>query len=142
MTDITVVTTASQVENRSWLLSGPEGVGPGWTPSLTLDISKFVQGTHYPNGYIPSGTVLAKVTATGLYGPYDNTATDGREIEAGDGRIQLLFGSVPVRAGATKVGGAGVVHAHVDAAKLPFQSGAGALSADARAALRLVFFTN
>lgn len=141
MTDISVVTTASQVENRSWLLSGPEGVGPGWTPSVTLDISKFVQGTHYPNGYIPSGIILAKVTATGLYGPYDNTASDGREIEAGD-RLGLLFGSLPVRPGATKVGGAIVVHAAVDAAKLPFQSGAGALSADARTGLRLVFFTN
>jgi hypothetical protein len=141
MTDISVVTTASQVENRSWLLGGPDSVGPGWTPSVTLDISKFTPGTHFPNGYIPSGIVLAKVTATGLYGPYDNTATDGREIEAGD-RLGILFGSVPVRAGATKVGGAIVVHAPVDAAKLPFQAGAGALSADARAGLRLVHFTN
>lgn len=143
MTDISVVTTASQVENRSWLLSGPEGVGPGWTPSVTLDLSKFTAGTHFPNGYIPSGIVLAKVTATGLYGPYDNTASDGREIEAGD-RLGILFGSLPVRAGETtgKKAGAIVVHAHVDALKLPFQSGAGALSADARAGLRLVFFTN
>lgn len=141
MTDISVVTTASQVENRAWLLSGPEGVGPGWTPSVTLDISKFVQGTHYPNGYIPSGTVIARITTGGLYGPYDNTAEDGREIEASD-RLGILFGSVPVRAGSTKVGGARVVHAVVDAAKLPFQSGAGALSADARAGLRLVFFIN
>ena len=141
MTDISVVTTASQVENRSWLLSGPEGVGPGWTPSVTLDISKFVQGTHYPNGYIPSGTVLARVTATGLYGPYDSTASDGREVVTGD-RLGILFGSIPVRPGSTKAGGAIVVHAAVDATKLPFQAGPGALTADARAGLRLVHFTN
>jgi hypothetical protein len=139
MTDISVTTTASQVENRSWLLSGPEGVGPGWTPSVTLDISKFTAGTHYPNGYIPSGTALAKVTATGLYGPYDSTASDGREIVTGD-RNGLLFGSVPVRSGSTKVGGARVIHGVVDETKLPFQSGAGAVSATLKTALRLIFF--
>jgi Bacteriophage lambda head decoration protein D len=31
---------------------------------------------------VKNGTVLGKVTATGKYGPYDDTATDGREIEA------------------------------------------------------------
>ena len=141
MTDISVTTTQSQVENRAWLLSGAEGVGAGWTPGVTLDISKFTAGTHYPSGYIPSGTILAKVTATGLFGPYDNAAADGREIEAGD-RLGILFGSLPVRAGSTRVGGAIVVHAAVDAAKLPFQAGPGALTADARAGLRLVHFTN
>lgn len=141
MTDISVTSTPYQVENRAWLLSGAEGVGAGWTPSITLDFSKFVQATHYPNGYIPSGTVLARVTATGLYGPYDSTASDGREVVTGD-RLGILFGSIPVRPGSTKAGGAIVVHAAVDAAKLPFQTGAGALSATARTALRLVHFTN
>ena len=28
---------------------------------------------------LPAGTPLGKITATGLYGPYDATATDGRE---------------------------------------------------------------
>lgn len=51
--------------------------------SITLDITKFTAGTHYPNGYLPSGLVLGKVTATGLYGPYDNAAVDGREVAAG-----------------------------------------------------------
>lgn len=36
-----------------------------------LDISAFTAGTHYPNGYIPSGTPVAKVT--GLLVPYDST---------------------------------------------------------------------
>jgi hypothetical protein len=139
MTDISVVTTASQVENRAWLL-GPHGTEPGTNPSVTLDLSTFDAATHYPKGYIPSGIVLAKVTATGLYGPYDNTATDGREIEADD-RLGHLFGSLPVKTGSTKIGGAIVVHGFVKISKLPFQTGSGSLSADARAGLRLVHYT-
>lgn len=69
MTSIEVTQTPYQVEKRSWLLS-QHGTDPGTTPSITLDISAFTAGVHYPNGYIPSGTALAKITATGLYGPY------------------------------------------------------------------------
>lgn len=69
MTDISVSSVAYQVEKRSWLLS-PHGTDPGTTPSITLDVSAFTAGTHYPNGYILSGTNLAKITASGLYGPY------------------------------------------------------------------------
>lgn len=68
MTDISVQTTSYQVENRSWLLS-PHGTEPGTTPSITLDVSAFTANVHYPNGYIPSGTNLAKLSS-GLYGPY------------------------------------------------------------------------
>jgi hypothetical protein len=82
MTDISVSTTNHQVEDRSWLLS-QWGQGPGENPSITLDVSAFIQGTHYPNGYIKSGEPLGKITATGLYGPYDNAAADGREVCAG-----------------------------------------------------------
>ncbi|MEU7787669.1 hypothetical protein [Amycolatopsis sp. NPDC049159] len=68
MTSIEVQTTSYQVEKRSWLLS-QHGTDPGTTPSITLDISAFTAGVHYPNGYIPSGTALAK-QSNGLYGPY------------------------------------------------------------------------
>ena len=37
----------------------------------TLDISAFTPATHYPNGYIPSGTPVAKVG--GVLVPYDGT---------------------------------------------------------------------
>lgn len=81
MTDISVSTLAYQVDDRSWLLS-QHGTDPGTTPSITLDVSAFTAGTHYPNGYIPSGTNLAKITASGLYGPYTvsnevQTVTEG-----------------------------------------------------------------
>lgn len=81
MTNIAVRLTGQfTAENRSYVYADP-GV---WTRgSVTLDVSKFVQATHYPNGYIPSGTVLGKVTATGKYGPYSNTANDGRETAVG-----------------------------------------------------------
>lgn len=69
MTYIGVETTSQPVDDRSWDLS-PHGSEPGTTPSITLDVSAFTAATHYPDGYIPSGTPLGKITATGLYGPY------------------------------------------------------------------------
>ena len=115
-TDISVRSSAYQVEDRSWLV-GTHGTDV--TPSVTLDISKFTQNTHYANGYIKSGTALGKVTATGLYGPYDNAPSDGRETCAG-----LLFSSVRAVDTSTgsalaKVGGARFVHGAVTAANLP-----------------------
>jgi len=53
-------------EDRSWLGSAH---GTTATRTITLDVSAFTEGTHYPNGYIPSGTVLAELSS-GLFGPY------------------------------------------------------------------------
>lgn len=91
MTDISVSTTSYQSENRSWLLS-PAGTGPGETPSITLDISGFVAGTNYPNGYIPSGTPLA-VIASGLYVPYIGATTGAGTLTrtSTGGTIQLTI---------------------------------------------------
>jgi hypothetical protein len=107
--DIGVQTTAYQVEDRSWLLS-PHGTEPGTDPSVTLDITKFTAGTHFPNGYIKSGCVLGKVTASGLYGPYDDAASDGRQTA-----VYLLFSSVRVTrqdgTNPAKIGAAGLIAA-------------------------------
>ena len=140
MTDISVQTTAFQVEKRSWLLS-PHGTEPGTTPSITLDVSAFTAATHYPNGYFPSGIVLGVITATGLYGPYDDTAVDGRQTAAG-----ILFGSVkvPNTADTTKdVGAAMLVHGFVKISKLPIANGAagrGYIDANGQTDLKLVHF--
>ena len=140
MTDISVQTTSYQVENRSWLLS-PHGTEPGTTPSITLDVSAFTAATHYPNGYFPSGIVLGVITATGLYGPYDDTAVDGRAVAAG-----ILFGSVkvPNTADTTKdVGAAMLVHGFVKIAKLPIANGAtgrGYIDANGQTDLKLIHF--
>jgi len=113
MTDISVSKTTYQVEKLSWLLD--DG---GWEKeSITLDISTFTAGTHYPNGFIPSGTNLGKITATGLYGPYDDTAVDGRQTLRGHLGIST---KVPNPADTTKDAGAPLVFAAVvKESKLP-----------------------
>lgn len=137
MTDISVTKTSYQVEDRQWLAS-PHGTGPGETPSVTISVAAFTAGTHYPNGYLPSGTILGKITATGLYGPYSDAASDGTQTAAG-----ILFGSLPIVSAsgtATKVGGAIVKHGHVTQSKLPFQSGTGSIDAAGKADLPLIEF--
>lgn len=59
------------VEDRSWL---GDVDGTQATKSITLATSLFTKATHYPDGVLKSGTVLAKVTAAGatlgMFGPY------------------------------------------------------------------------
>lgn len=54
--------------DQSWLGSD-HGIANGRTE--LLDISAFTANTHYPNGYIPSGTPVAEVS--GVLVPYDDT---------------------------------------------------------------------
>lgn len=54
--------------DQSWLGSS-HGIHECRTE--TINVSAFTAGTHYPNGYIPSGTPVAKVS--GLLVPYDST---------------------------------------------------------------------
>lgn len=63
-------------EDRSWLGSRD---GTNVTQTVTLDTSAFTSGTHYPNGYVPSGMVLAKL-ANGLYGPYAGNAAEAQTV--------------------------------------------------------------
>ena len=62
--------------NMSWLGS-EHAVNAARTEQL--DISSFTAGTHYPDGYIRSGTPVAKVG--GVLVPYD--ATEGTVTGAG-----------------------------------------------------------
>lgn len=80
--DISVQRTQYQVEDRSWLLS-PHGTEPGTTPSVVLDVSAFSQGSDFPNGYIPSGYPLGKITSSGLYGPYSGTTDEVQTVTEG-----------------------------------------------------------
>lgn len=66
--------------DQSWLGSS-HGIDNCRTEQL--DISAFTAGTHYPNGYIPSGTPLAKVG--GLMVPYTSAeaTTTGAGVLAG-----------------------------------------------------------
>lgn len=67
-------------DDPSWLY-GPVGVDANLT--VTLDVTAFVEATHYPDGFIPSGTPLGLITATRLYGPYTTGAVNGLETCAG-----------------------------------------------------------
>jgi hypothetical protein len=85
-TFLTRTTTTYQSESRPWLL-GQEGTKPGDNPTATLDISAFTAGTHYPNGYIPNGTVVSRLVS-GLWGPFDNVAASGEH--------GILYGSITI----------------------------------------------
>ncbi len=135
-TDIGLQNTTFQVGDRRWLKS-PHGTD--YTPGVTLDVSKFVAGTHYPNGYIPSGTVVGIVTASGKAGPYTTAGSDGTETAVG-----ITFGDVTVvrqnGTSATAVGTGILVHGIVSVANLPFQTGAGSVDAAGKADLPLIRF--
>ena len=112
--------------DQSWLGS-THGVRNSRTEFL--DISTFTAGTHYPNGYIPSGTPVAKVG--GVLVPY--TSAEGTTTNAGvlAGHIltdQKVVGTadfaVPV-----------FYHGEVVAAKVP--QGSDAFTAPVAAAKRI-----
>ncbi|WP_329168288.1 head decoration protein [Streptomyces sp. NBC_01267] len=112
--DLSLKTESFTQDRRDWLGSAHGTDAP---VSATLDVSKFTAGTHYPDGYIKSGVPLGKITATGLYGPYDDAASDGRQTLVG-----FLFTAQDVnarRVASTKVVGSMLVHCFIREAKLP-----------------------
>lgn len=123
--DITPRTTGTwTAENRSWLGSSH---GTEATRTITIDASAFTQGTHYPNGYIPSGVLLAKNTSTGYYVPYADAGANGTGTPAG-----FLFDSVRINSSTAKIGAPLFEHGAIVEAKLP--SGHG-LTSTAKTAL-------
>ncbi|MEU3285569.1 head decoration protein [Streptomyces longwoodensis] len=112
--DLSLKTESFTQDRRNWLGSAHGTDAP---VSVTLDVAKFTAGTHYPDGYIKSGIFLGKVTATGLYGPYDDAASDGRQTCVG-----VLFTAQDVNArgvASTKVVGSMLLHCFIREAKLP-----------------------
>jgi hypothetical protein len=78
--DLRLTTESWVVEDRSWLGSRD---GTAFTQTVTLYVPAFTLGTHYPNGYLPSGLVLAKITSgtgSGLYGPYAGATNEGQTV--------------------------------------------------------------
>ncbi len=116
-------------DDQSWLGSSH---GTQATQTITLDTSAFVPATHYPDGFFKSGLALGRITATGLYGPYDGAATDGRQNLAG-----FLYAAVdapPVNT--IDVGAAILEHGRVRTARLPIAVDA---AGQADAAGRIIF---
>jgi len=87
--DVSIRSTDTVNEDQTWLGNG--GMPIGQPRSIVLDRSAFDFDADFPDGYLPSGIVLAEITATGLYGPYDNAGAGGLETAAGH-----LFASIPV----------------------------------------------
>jgi hypothetical protein len=82
-------TTVTTLENRDWLGSAH---GTESTDTITLDLALFTEAVHYPNGEILSGTVLAKKTSSGLYGPYSGTTEEVQTItEGGSGLTSYVL---------------------------------------------------
>jgi hypothetical protein len=110
--DLSVQTATYGQDDQSWIGAAH---GIDLARSITLDSSAFTEGTHYPDGYIPGGTPLAKITATGLYGPYDNAGAGGLEVLAGF----LLVPTKPGSPTTVDVGSALYEHGRVVEANLP-----------------------
>lgn len=99
-----------------------------------IDISAFTANTHYPDGYIPSGTPVALVA--GLLVPYDKTegTTTGAGILAGF----ILTDQKVV--GTADFGAPLLDHGRINVAKVPYTGGFAAPAAAAkRAATTFVF---
>ncbi|MEU8840226.1 head decoration protein [Streptomyces roseus] len=113
--DLSMRSVSFGQDRRDWLGSAHGTDAP---VSVTLDVSKFTSGTHYPQGFIKSGIPLGKVTASGKYGPYDNAASDGREVCVG-----FLFTDQnvvsPRGVASTTVVGSMLLHCFIREAKLP-----------------------
>lgn len=83
----------------------------------TVNVSAFTAGTHFPNGYIPSGTPVSKVS--GLLVPY--TVAEGTTTGAGvlEG---FLLTDQPCATGGANFAAPVLDHGRVIAAKVPYAS--------------------
>jgi len=117
--------------DQSWLGSS-HGIHECRTE--TVNVSAFTAGTHYPNGYIPSGTPVAKVS--GLLVPYTSAeaTTTGAGVLAGH-----LFTDQPV-VGTANFAAPLLDHGRVKSAKVP--TGSDAFTAPVAAAKRVTTTIN
>jgi hypothetical protein len=135
-TDISVTSTAYQNDSRGWLLG--EAVGHG-APTLATDAAQidwtgFTAGTHYPNGFIPSGIVLALNTVTNKLVAYVNAGANGTGTAVG-----FLYNAAVVPTNTAQKSSVAYVRAFaaVSVSRLPANNG---LDTAARTALKLIDF--
>jgi len=76
-------------EDRRWLGSR---MGVSVMRTITLAPSLFT-AAHIINGTLISGMALGKVTATGLWGPWEAAAVDGRQLLV---NVGLLFSTIAI----------------------------------------------
>ena len=125
------VETIGQDDQR-WLGSA-HGTASG--DPITLDASAFTAGTHYPNGYLPSGTCVSLNTSTQKYGPYTNAGANGTGTAKG-----FLLTPVQIKSGTSTPSGVLYWHGEVVLAYLPFTSGTGSADATAQGQMTQIKF--
>ena len=112
--DLTVRTDAIGADDQSWMGSRH---GTNNARTVTLAKAAFTANTHYPQGFLRSGTPLGKYATgpnAGLYGPYTTGATDGTQTLAG-----FLLTPQSVTTGAGNIVAPLMDHGRVIDAKLP-----------------------
>lgn len=115
----TAVTSYGPPEDRSWSASE---TGTNDCKAGQLDRATLL--AIYTDGIVKSGTVLGIITSTGKYGPYLDSATDGRQTAVG-----FLYDTLDISS-TTAIHMAPIQwHGAVYKSKLPKQSGAGSLDA-------------
>lgn len=116
--------------DQSWLASA-HAIWNGRTE--VVDVSAFTEGTHYPDGYLPSGTPVALVG--GLLVPYDSTeaTTTGDGVLAGH-----ILTDQKIDADSVDFGVPLLDHGRVNAAKVP-HSFTAPVAAAKRAAVTIVY---
>jgi hypothetical protein len=125
--DLALISESIGQDDQRWLGSA-HGTAAG--DSITLDASAFSAGTHYPNGYLPSGTCVSLNTSTQKYGPYTTGGANGTGTNAGH-----LLTPVQIKSGSSTPSGALFWHGEVITAFLPFQSGTGSVDATGKGQL-------
>lgn len=115
--DLQVRETTYTQGDQKWLGSAH---GTNTADTITLDVSLFTEADHFPDGFLRSGQGLGKVTATGVYGPYDDALATGVQTLVGH-----LLTDVKVHSDnhAGKVMGALLRHGQVIEANLPENHG-------------------
>lgn len=77
--NLKITQEAYGTDSKAWMKSQ---YGFDTARPCTLLLTAFA-ATEQINGMIPSGVLVGKITASGLYGPYDNAAATGVEVAAG-----------------------------------------------------------
>lgn len=117
-------------ENFGWLGSAH---GTDSTQTITLVKSLFSAKSYYTDKQlIHGGVALGKITSAGatqdMYGPYDDAATDGREVMVGH-----LFGTKSVTGSGLYLGAAILLHGAVRLSKLAAITSAHGVDANGQA---------
>jgi len=106
-------------EDQSWLGSAH---GTNECDPITLNADLFL--ALFPTGVVPSGTVVGKITATGLYAPYTDAGTHGAGTETASGHLFTTIDLGGTTAGTVdRAAGALYWHGEVVEAKLPVGHG-------------------